>query len=99
MKLTVSLIALISILAGGIGAQNSKAVDISAVAAAGRVSDSKYSNSLLRIIVEDPNGTLQANPLLNKEAGRARLVQILSKQNTGEETYTFAVRVDTWGRL
>jgi hypothetical protein len=98
MKLTVSLIALVSILAGGIGAQNSKAVDISAVAAAGRVSDSKYSNSLLRIIVEDPNGTLQANPLLNKEAGRARLVQILSKQNTWEDTYTFAVLADTLAR-
>ena len=98
MRLTVSLIAFISVLAGGIAAQNSKAVDISAVAAAGRVSDDKYSNPLLRITVEAPNGTLQANPLVNKDAGRARLVQILSKQTTWEDTYTFAVLADTLAR-
>jgi len=98
MRLTVSLIAFISILAGGIAAQNSKAVDISAVAAAGRVSDDKYSNPLLRITVEAPNGTLQANPLVDKDAGRARLVQILSKQTTWEDTYTFAVLADTLAR-
>ena len=95
MKLTVSLIASILILPGGIAATNPKAVDISAVAAAGRLSDHKYSNSLLRITVEAPDGTLQANPLINKEAGRARLVQILSKQTTWEDTYTFAILADT----
>ncbi len=98
MRLPVSLIAFISILAGGIAAQNSKAVDISAVAAAGHVSDDKYSNPLLKITVEGPNGTLHANPLVNKDAGRARLVQILSKQTTWEDTYTFAVLADSLAR-
>jgi hypothetical protein len=98
MKLNLALITLVFIFAGTIAAQNSKPVDISAVAAAGRVSDGKYSNSLLRIVVAAPNGTLQPNPLVNKEAGRARLIQILSKQTTWEETYTFAVLADTLAR-
>ncbi|PYX85097.1 MAG: hypothetical protein DMG70_04820 [Acidobacteria bacterium] len=97
-KPAVPLIALISTFVGSIVAQNSKAVDISAVAAAGRLSDDKYSNSLLRITVDAPNGTLQANPLVNKEAGRVRLVQILSKQTTWEDTYAFAVLADTLAR-
>jgi hypothetical protein len=95
MKITVSLIVFFSILAGCTAAQNSEAVDISAVAAAGRVSGDKYSNSLLRITVEAPNGGLQANPLVNKEAGRARLLQILSKQPRWEDTYSFAVVAET----
>ena len=98
MKLSLSLVVVLSILAAGTAAQSPKAVDISAVAAAGRVSDGNYSNSLLRITVKAPNGTLQANPLVNKEAGRARLVQILSKQTAWEDTYTLAVLADTLAR-
>src|SRR5437870_3140569 len=39
-----------------------------------------------------PKGTVQPNPLINKEAGRARLVQIISKQTTWEEICTRGTR-------
>jgi hypothetical protein len=86
------------IFVGSTIAQNSKATDISGIAAAGKISGDTYSNSLLRITVDAPNGTLQLNPFVNKEAGRARLVQILSKEVAGDESYTFAVVADTLSR-
>lgn len=98
MKRTVSLIWSISIFVGAIAAQKPTAPNISAVAAAGQVSNGKYSNSLLKLTVEAPNGTLQINPLVNQEQGRARLLQILSKPGAWEDTYTFAVLVDTLAR-
>jgi hypothetical protein len=96
MKRTASAIILIFIAVGSIASQSSKSVDISAIAAAGRVSDDKYSNPVLSIEVVAPNATLQANPLVDKEGGgRARLLQVLSKQAGSDDTYTFAVLVDT----
>src|SRR5215470_10339893 len=94
VKRTASAIILIFISVGSIASQNSESVDISAIAAAGQVSGDKYSNPMLSITVVAPNSTLQPNPFVNKEAGRARVLQVLSKQAGSDETYTFAVLVD-----
>ena len=45
-----------------------------------------------------PDGVLRSNPLVDKENGRARLVQVVSKSSTWDETYTFAVLIDTLAR-
>jgi hypothetical protein len=78
-----------------VAAQDKKTPDISTVASAGAVADGKYTNSFFRLTVAAPNGTLELNPLVNKEGGRARLVQVLAKQIAFDNTYTFAVLADT----
>jgi hypothetical protein len=78
-----------------VAAQSKKTPDISTVASAGAVSDGKYTNSFFRLTVAAPNAALELNPLVNKEGGRARLVQVLAKQMTFDNTYTFAVLADT----
>lgn len=96
VKRTASAIILILIATGSIASQDAKSVNISAIAAAGRIAGDTYSNPMLSLIVVAPNGTLQRNPLVDKEeGGRARLLQVLSKQTGNDDAYTFAVLVDT----
>lgn len=97
MKITIRGITLIFFLLGNVVPQT-RHPDISDIAAAGRVSNSEYTNSLLKLSVNAPNATLQANPLVDKEGQRARLVQIFSKPATWDDTYTFAVLADTLAR-
>jgi hypothetical protein len=78
-----------------VAAQNKKTPDISMVASAGAVTGGKYTNSFFRLTVAAPNATLEMNPLVNKEGGRARLVQVLAKQMPFDHTYAFAVLADT----
>jgi hypothetical protein len=82
----------------GLAAQSKKAPDISTVASTGAVAEGKYTNSFFRLTVAAPNATFEVNPLLNKEGGRARLVQVLSKGTTFDNTYTLAVLADTLAR-
>jgi len=77
------------------GAMAQKAPDISTVASAGAIADAKYTNSFFKLTVAAPDATLELNPLVNKEGGRARLVQVLAKQTTFDDTYTLAVLADT----
>jgi len=98
MKRTAVLIIFVLLFVCAAAAQNAKAIDISALADAGRISGDKYANPILGITIVAPNGTLEANPLVNKEAGRARLLQILSKSGNTDDTYTFAVLADTVAR-
>ncbi len=78
-----------------VAAQSKKVPDILTVASAGAVADGKYTNSFFRLTLAAPNATIELNPLVNKEGGRARLVQVLVKQTTFDNTYTFAVLADT----
>ncbi len=95
MRRALGVAALIASLIGSSVAQTKKAVDISTVAAAGKVTSDKYSNSIFQLTVNAPNATLQLNPFVNKEGGRARLLQVLSKQTTHDDTYTLGVLADT----
>jgi hypothetical protein len=95
MNCALVTVVLIAIAITDLAAQSKNAPDISTVASAGAVADGKYTNSLFRLTVAAPNATLELNPLVNKEAGRARLVQVLAKQTTFDNTYTFAVLADT----
>jgi hypothetical protein len=78
-----------------VAAQGKKTPDISTVASAGAIADGKYTNSFFRLAVAAPNARLDLNPLVNKEGGGARLVQVMAKQTAFDNTYTFAVLADT----
>jgi hypothetical protein len=98
MRRAILLATLISGLLGTIHAQTETNANISAVAGAGAVTAYRYSNSFFRLTVNVPDATLQLNPLVSAPAERARLVQILSKQATWEDTYTFGVLADSLTR-
>jgi hypothetical protein len=72
-----------------VAAQGKKTPDISTVASAGAIADGKYTNSFFRLAVAAPNARLDLNPLVNKEGGGARLVQVMAKQTAFDNTYTF----------
>jgi hypothetical protein len=76
-------------------AQTKKSADISDVAAAGTVAGSRYTNSYFKLTVDAPNATLILDPLVVAGGGRARLIQVLSKQTKFDDTYTFAVLADS----
>lgn len=89
------LVTVVLVAASITAAESTKTPDISTVASAGKVADGKYTNSFFKLTVAAPDATLELNPLVNKEGGRARLVQVLAKQTTFENTYTIAVLADT----
>jgi hypothetical protein len=95
MKTMLVVFVVSTALITSLDAQTKKSFDISAVASAGSVAANKYTNSALKLTVDAPNATLKLNPLVNAQAGRARLVQILSNQSAFEDTYTLAVLADT----
>jgi len=95
MNRAIVRVVLVAAAISHVAAQQDKAPDISKVASSGAIAEGKYSNSFFRLTVAAPNATLELNPLVNKGGGRARLVQILAKQTTFENTYTLAVLADT----
>jgi hypothetical protein len=78
-------------------ALNSQSVDISAVAAAGAVSENKYTNSFFKLTVDAHNATLKLNPLINTSGKRARLMQALAPNANREAAWSFAVLADSLG--
>lgn len=76
-------------------AQAPRKADISTVAAAGAISEHRYTNSFFKLTIYAPNATLELTPQVNEGEQRARLVQLLSKQAKWEDTYTFAVLADS----
>ena len=95
MNRALVTVVLIAATITDVAAQSKKAPDISTVASAGGVADGKYMNSFFRLTVAAPSATLELNPLVNKEGGRARLLQVRAKRTTFDNTYTFAVLADT----
>ncbi len=72
--------------------------DISAIAAAGQISGTKYTNFFFKLAVECEQCELTLNPLVNQQQGRARLLQIISTQQGRDDTFTFGVLADTRAR-
>jgi hypothetical protein len=50
------------------------------------------------LTVDAPNATLELNPSVNATFDRARLLQVLAKPTTFEDTYTFGVLADSLAR-
>ena len=94
MKALFSALVLLCMSVSLCGAQTKKFIGINDVAAAGQIVDGKYKNSFLGLTVDAPNSTQTLNPLVVNRAQRARLVQVLAKQASWEDTYTFAVLAD-----
>lgn len=69
-------------------------VDILIVVASSSIAKDQYRNGFFKLVVDAPNATLHLNPVLNNQAQRARLLQVLSNPTTWDETYTFAVLAD-----
>jgi len=77
-----------------LAAQTKIFVAISAVAAAGSITDGRYTNSYFKLTVDAPNATLELNPVVNNKGQFARLLQIESKPTSWENTYALAVLAD-----
>lgn len=95
MKVTMLVALLLAVGTTAVyAAEGAKGTDITVVAASGKIAENQYNNDFFDLVVHAPDATLQLNPVINKNAQRARLVQILAKSRNWEEVYTFAVLAD-----
>jgi hypothetical protein len=93
IRVLALIITTVGVLASS--AQIKHSADISAVAAAGDVTDGGYTNSYLNLRVDAPNATLQLNPIVNVKGQYARLLQVEAKPSTWEQTFTLSVSADS----